>query len=365
MSVIMSRHNNVPSDQSPVSVVPVRLKTATSQSPSIEQTKDNAENVKNCCRVFVELMFTQVGVGCLLISYTILGALAFQYLETLEPVDLISQVNLTRNDVVIDLWNVTDTYNTLNPKLWQFKTTFILEQYQEDLIFKIKEGYDSRTVEEKWTFPSALMFTLSVITMIGYGNLVPSTKWGKIVTMLYAVCGIPVYFIYFMNMGKVLANIFKWLYRKVYYCAVYRKRLSQYEVMENDLEELNSMKREEEVLIPSTACIWVMLFYITLGTVMFAEWEQWDYLDSCYFCVTSLLKIGLGDFVPGTHADKNLEVNQMKLYVSFLYLLLGLGVVSMNYYLLKEEVMVRMSQIRKKLTEFRAKIKFSLQKTLK
>ena len=60
MSVIMSRHNNVPSDQSPVSVVPVRLKTATSQSPSIEQTKDNAENVKNCCRVFVELMFTQV-----------------------------------------------------------------------------------------------------------------------------------------------------------------------------------------------------------------------------------------------------------------------------------------------------------------
>ena len=63
--------------------------------------------------------------------------------------------------------------------------------------------------------------------------------------------------------------------------------------MENDLEELNSMKREEEVLIPSTACIWVMLFYITLGTVMFAEWEQWDYLDSCYFCVTSLLKVYL------------------------------------------------------------------------
>lgn len=156
---------------------------------------------------------------------------------------------------------------------------------------------------------------IKIITFIfpfhRYGNLVPSTKWGKIVTMLYAVCGIPVYFIYFMNMGKVrkyeeitfelilllllkvLANIFKWLYRKVYYCAVYRKRLSQYEVMENDLEELNSMKREEEVLIPSTACIWVMLFYITLGTIMFAEWEQWDYLDSCYFCVTSLLKVYL------------------------------------------------------------------------
>ena len=48
---------------------------------------------------------------------------------------------------------------------------------------------------------------IKIITFIfpfhRYGNLVPSTKWGKIVTMLYAVCGIPVYFIYFMNMGKV------------------------------------------------------------------------------------------------------------------------------------------------------------------
>ena len=46
-----------------------------------------------------------------------------------------------------------------------------------------------------------------------------------------------------------------------------------------------------QVLIPSTACVWVMLFYLSLGTVMFAEWEQWDYLDSAYFCTTSLLKV--------------------------------------------------------------------------
>ena len=61
------------------------------------------------------------------------------------------------------------------------------------MIFLIKEGYDTRTVrslftlffiyyllsvyfvqmicflkvDERWTFPSSLMFTLSVITMIG------------------------------------------------------------------------------------------------------------------------------------------------------------------------------------------------------
>lgn len=144
--------------------------------------------------------------------------------------------------------------------------------------------------------------------MFRYGSLVPSTKWGKIVTMIYAVCGIPVYILYFMNMGKVgrrfckicktlfgfevLANLFKWLYRKIYYCAVRRHR-ARYEMMETDpeLEMGPRMTQEEEVLIPSTACIWVMLFYLSMGTVMFAEWEQWDYLDSAYFCVTSLLKV--------------------------------------------------------------------------
>ena len=72
----------------------------------------------------------------------------------------------------------------------------------------------------------------------------------------------------------------------------------------------------------------------------------------------------------------------MKLYVSFLYLLgqnrtapallsyisiilVGLGVVSMNCYLLREEVIMRMNQVRKKMTELRAKIKFSIRKNIR
>ena len=85
--------------------------------------------------------------------------------------------------------------------------------------------------------------------------------------------------------------------------------------------------------------------------------------------------------MPGAHATDNAgHWNHIKLYVSFLYLLckyrayrmiglsfcevtVGLGVVAMNYYLLREEVMVRISQIRKKFTECRAKLKYSLKKT--
>ena len=50
-----------------------------------------------------------------------------------------------------------------------------------------------------------------------------------------------------------------------------------------------------------------MIAYLLIGTIMFAEWEQWNYLDSLYFCFTSLTKIGFGDFVPGAslHVDQN------------------------------------------------------------
>ena len=93
---------------------------------------------------------------------------------------------------------------------------------------------------------------------------------------------------------------------------------------------------------------------------MFAEWEGWNYLDSVYFCVTSLAKIGFGDFVPGTskHTVLELEVmedtkidfiisniEQIKLVITFIYILLGMAIVSMCYYLLKEEVLMYMKRL--------------------
>ncbi len=57
------------------------------------------------------------------------------------------------------------------------------------------------------------------------------------------------------------------------------------------------------MIVPSTTCLYVMVSYLVLGTVMFAAWEGWEYLDAVYFCVTSLLKIGFGDFVPGTNNE--------------------------------------------------------------
>lgn len=100
-----------------------------------------------------------------------------------------------------------------------------------------------------------------------------------------------------------------------------------------------------------------MALYLLIGTILFAEWENWNYLDSVYFCVISLTKIGFGDLVPGgrfsesTDSDSIAVLNEAKLVVNFVYILLGMTMVSMCYYLLKEEVNVKLNLLRNKIRD--------------
>ena len=52
----------------------------------------------------------------------------------------------------------------------------------------------------------------------GYGNLTPRTVLGKAMTIVYALFGIPLMFIYMANIGAILATSFKYIYSKLCRC---------------------------------------------------------------------------------------------------------------------------------------------------
>lgn len=311
-----------------------------SRDSSSTRSSDPKERVKDCCRKLVAFMCTQVGVGGLVVGYTIVGAFGFQYIETMETNKDVEQVQARRNSCAEELWEIATEYNTFNKTQFQTEIDKQLIHFQKNIVEYIKKGYNGFSVHDMWTFPAALMFSLSIITMIGYGNLIPRTKIGRGVTVLYAVFGIPLYILYFMNMGKILAQTFKWLYTWLYKCSTDPREGSN-----SDEDELPRPK----VIVPSTACLWVIGGYVLTGTIMFAEWEKWGYLDSSYFCVTSLCKIGMGDFVPGANIQESKTGKQSKLVINYLYLLLGLGLVAMCYNLMREEVKVKMQELREDL----------------
>lgn len=60
----------------------------------------------------------------------------------------------------------------------------------------------------------------------GYGNIAPKTPWGKVVTILYAIVGIPLLLLCLSNIGDAMAHSFKFIYWKVccYMCVRPKKR---------------------------------------------------------------------------------------------------------------------------------------------
>lgn len=336
--------------------------TATSNQPR--------KRVKRCCRNFVTFMCTQVGVGALIVLYAIFGALTFMHIER-EYVDTTATLVLElRQNCSQKLWNITEEHNVVNKPQWVNETNTVLRAYQIEIAQIIKNGYVGRSPAQMWSFPAALMFCLSVITMIGYGNMVPRTPWGKGFTVIYATFGIPLYILYFLNMGRVLARSFKFLYRSLHDCTTERNYDARLEALESG--SLGALTLRKKIIVPSTACLWVIIFYVLTGTIMFANWERWSLLNSFYFCMTSLCKIGFGDFVPGASlttaadvdaatqklreditADTN-EVSELqritdqhsKLAINFIYMLLGMGLVAMCRNLMREEVRVKLKEMK-------------------
>ncbi|XP_026498445.1 TWiK family of potassium channels protein 7 [Vanessa tameamea] len=311
-----------------------------SKDSSSTVESDPREKIKDCLRKFIAFMFTQVGVGALVVCYAILGAASFMHIEKDSPDEQLENVIQWRQNCVEQLWNITNKYNVLNYTAWMSNSNKVLKDFQNNVTSAIHLGYNGRSSEDIWSFPAALMYSLSVFTMIGYGNVVPKTVWGKIVTIAYACFGIPIYVLYFCNMGKVLAKTFKWLYITAHECSRREDPL---------LEDGEIQPIKKKITVPSTACLWVISFYILTGTIMFGAWEKWNYLDSTYFCVISLCKIGFGDFVPGANIADSAEGSHLKLVINFIYVLLGMGLVAMCYNLMCEDVRVKVRELREDL----------------
>lgn len=318
-------------------------------SLSHNSPRSRKEKCKDCCRNTIAFMCTQVGVGGLIVVYALVGAVSFISIETnanFTNNNYIDTVASLRSRCAYQLWQEAEKHNILNETAWKISMNSIIKTYQDNMTEVIRLGYDGRTPKEVWSFPAALMYCLSVFSMIGFGNMVPRTKWGKGITVIYATFGIPLYILYFMNIGKVLAKTFRWLYTWFHECS-----------SDPDLiDDGGSVHTRKKIIVPTTACLWVMFFYIAIGTLMFAHWERWSYMDAVYFCVTSLCKIGIGDFVPGTSTNGTISVlglkiqdsqseKHTKLIINFVYILFGMGLVAMCYNLMREDIRVKIKEM--------------------
>ncbi|XP_064460216.1 TWiK family of potassium channels protein 7-like isoform X1 [Ornithodoros turicata] len=354
---------------------------------------------KACCKKLTAFLFSHVGLCALVVGYSLLGAFAFKALESPYEVQKASQVRAMREETVARLWAITDRLNVLYKDNWTASVEKEIRHFQTRLIAAVKDGYDGKESEstQQWSFSGAFLYSLTVITTIGYGNIAPKTNWGKVVTILYAIVGIPLMLLYLTNIGDILAKAFKYVYGRLCSCESRQQQRRRpplaehyrvhHIVVHENAQQLpnsnacskklpNSITRsnpsgplhEDEVkvegltddflddteyerprvTVPITLCMAIITGYICGGAVLFSIWEDWNYLDGSYFCFVTLSTIGFGDLVPGDNVVSD-SGSQEKLVICSLYLLTGLALIAMCFNLVQEEVVHKIRTVGQRL----------------
>ncbi|XP_043526139.1 uncharacterized protein LOC122537192 isoform X2 [Frieseomelitta varia] len=163
-----------------------------------------------------------VGLLIALMLYTAIGGLVFRHIEL--PAELtrleILRANLRaeRYSFINAVSNNTDVSNLRT--LVSVKLRAYEEAVQEAaqggfLISFVTDTVDQENrdaadlppiVTERWSVLQAVFFASTVLTTIGYGNVVPSTNGGRMFCILFAFVGIPLTLIVIADWGKLFAG---------------------------------------------------------------------------------------------------------------------------------------------------------------
>lgn len=106
-----------------------------------------------------------------------------------------------------------------------------------------------------------------------------------------------------------------------------------------DKAALAKSKPNEQVHVPISLSLMILIAYVSGGGALFSIWEEdWGYLEGSYFCFISLSTIGFGDLVPGVAVVSGEGGSQERMVLCSLYLLAGLALIAMCFNLMQEEV---------------------------
>ncbi|KAF7637380.1 hypothetical protein Mgra_00003125 [Meloidogyne graminicola] len=176
--------------------------------------RSKVQHIINLLKHIIAFLFSHVGLCALVIGYALLGAVVFRAVEGPHERKIQNIVTTSRNKAVQIAWDTTFKVNKLDKRKWEDTVYSETKKFQRLCMWSIRRGYDGKEfgLAAQWTFTGSFLYSLTVITTIGYGNTSAKTYFGKTLTILFAIIGIPLMLLFLTNIGDVMAKIFRFLY---------------------------------------------------------------------------------------------------------------------------------------------------------
>jgi hypothetical protein len=214
---------------------------------------------KNCrahiAYLFTHIFFSHFGLILVVILYIIIGGFMFSIIESKYETHQNEQIQNTYTHGIDHIRHiVNDEFNwmlnvsfELHYALWRGVLSRLDSQTRSDWYVRVHSERFDRLIDielarmqierekftdkhdahtgaafnQKWTYSAAMLYSATVITTVGYGNIAPESILGKMITCIYAMIGIPIMIMYLTHTGDLLAYIFikyystarKWIHR--------------------------------------------------------------------------------------------------------------------------------------------------------
>ncbi|XP_070822404.1 potassium channel subfamily K member 5-like [Chaetodon trifascialis] len=160
-----------------------------------------------------------------------------------------------------------------------------------------------------WDWANSVIFASTIVTTIGFGNVAPKTKGGRVFCILYGLCGIPLCLVWISKLGSFFGDR--------------AKRLSQV------LISKGVSVKKVQLICTALFLLWGLLVHLLLPPLVFMSLEGWSYLEGLYFSFITLTTVGFGDYVAGV--NPNIEYPRLYRVFSELWIYMGLAWLSLFF----------------------------------